>query len=134
MHTRDVEGLAGIARAVFVMLLENFVKSHKVEVDVLFQRQELLRDGIRLGLHPIDRGLIVEVGPSQLVLDLLNLSPQVGHHLESVRLHLGQLGIHLGEEVLVGNLGRRHGRQTPGVGRWRGRDGHRPRYLIGTVD
>ena len=75
MHTRDVEGLAGIARAVLVVLLENFVEPHKVEVDVLLQRQELLRDGIRLGLNPIDRGLIVEVATLQLVLDLLNLSP-----------------------------------------------------------
>ena len=105
--------------------------THEIEVDILLQGQELPRDGIRLGLDPIDRGLIFEIGTLQLVFDFLNLSPEVGHHLEGVLLHLGQLGIHLGEEVLVGNLG--HGRQTAGVGRRWGRDGHCPRHLVGAA-
>ena len=120
MHPTDIEGLAGIARHVLVMLLQNFVKSHKVQVDILLQMEEFLRHRVHHGLDlaAIGRRRLVDVGGRfQRLLDDVDLLPQLVHLRQGELLNLGQLGIHLAKEGLVGDDVRRPARSDGGGGR-----------------
>ena len=137
VHARHVECLAGVVGDVLVVLLQDFVKAHEVEVDVLLQLEELLGDGVHHRLNPPAIGrrlIIVFIRRFESLLDDVDLLAEFVHLLQGEILDLCELRVHLGEEGLVGDDvrsprhdggGCRHGDSPPlrvgnGVGGGRG--------------
>ena len=137
VHARHVECLAGVVGDVLVVLLQDFVKAHEVEVDVFLQLEELLGDGVHQRLDPSAIGrrlIIVFIRRFESPLDYDDLLAEFVHLLQGEILDLCELRVHLGEEGLVGDDarrsrhdggGRRHGDGPPlRVGNGVGGRGH----------
>ena len=110
VHARHVECLAGVVGDVLVVLLQNFVKAHEVEIDIFLQSEELLGDGVHQRLDPSAIGrrlIIVFIRRFESPLDYDDLLAEFVHLLQGESLDLCELRVHLGEEGLVGDDVRR---------------------------
>mmetsp|Transcript_10434 Transcript_10434/g.29771 ORF Transcript_10434/g.29771 Transcript_10434/m.29771 type:complete len:445 (-) Transcript_10434:273-1607(-) len=95
MHAGNVKCLARIVRQMLVMLLQDFVKSHEVDVDVLFDAQEIFRDLVGQR-HDGGVGFDADLGFRRV-----DLVAQFGDLFERELFHLGQFRFdHLEERFL----------------------------------
>mmetsp|Transcript_11842 Transcript_11842/g.23063 ORF Transcript_11842/g.23063 Transcript_11842/m.23063 type:complete len:258 (-) Transcript_11842:63-836(-) len=148
VHPIDVELLAGVGGGVLIVLLEDFVKAHEVEVDVLFEGQKGFGDGVGLIADAVEDGFVgtvlgrgatgrvgdgggvVEGG--HLALERGNLIAELRDLLEGEFLDLDELGVDAGVEVLFGRGGVGGGELT--AGRVGGRGGGEGHFAGGLVD
>ena len=107
--------------------------AHEVQIHIFLQREEIPGDAIGFGLDAFHGRLVGEVGGLQLLLDGSDRPPQLRHLREGEVLDLVQLGVHLGEEGLLGHLEVARAWQPPGIGRGRRGDGYGAGRLIDAV-
>ncbi len=136
VHPIDVELLAGVGRGVLVVLLEDLVEAHEVEVDVLLEGEEGLGDGVGSVADAVEnffvgRVLVVLEG-GHLSLEGGDLVAQLRDLFEGELLDLEELRVDAGVEVLFGR-GRVGGGELP-PGRVGGRGGGEGHFAGGVVD
>lgn len=126
VHPRDVKCLAGHIGKILVVLFEDLVKSHEINVDVFFQPQKIVGDFV--GLVHVDGLLLIGIG-----LEGFDLGPQFRDLLEGKLFDLCQLDVHLAQEFFLRDGLVAHG-QTSGVRLGRDRHGDLSVLQIGAFD
>lgn len=134
MQTIDIERFARTTWKIFIVLLENLVKAHKVDVNVLLEAQKVVCNLISFAL---DRILVVcwlsaRVGLFHKLLRRCDFLAKLCDFPKRKLLHLSHVLFQQLEKVLLRDIDLRRV-QALSVRLRRRRHRQNPRCLIGTV-